>query len=274
MIKLKILFVILLFGIGLCTKNKDYLEDMYPLCGNSYQTSDLYFPEDRELEFNIRFIRFADSTDTDTIRYDLILNNMNEFYAQADIKFRLYSDTTIVNQELAEDMPSYIKHNFKYFRNDSTLTCYIYSNYQPNYYPDKKTTLGSAGGLGANFFAVVKAAVYGITVNHETGHMFGLMHVDTPDESPTGYTIYSGDRVCDTRGVINLHEKVDMNCNYIGKEELTEEEKKILVCNFMSWNYLNCRSCITEGQIRRLRWQIHESPQLRMCIHKGLNTDM
>lgn len=261
-----LLLISLLFG--LCNK-KRYLNDVYTTCANSYQTSELLFEEDTKLVFRLRFVYFADSLNEAQPKYDSIVDYINEFYQDANIKFELERVDTIVNSDIKSDMPSYVKYHFKH-RDDSTITCYIYGAVQENYYNSDKMVMGAAGGVGSNFFAVRSQVAYSITTIHELGHCFSLLHVDTPDDSGLEYSTYSGDKICDTKSILNLHEKVDKNCIFHGEELLTEEEKKVLVCNVMSWNFFKCRGCLTEVQIRRMRFYIHESPMIQLAIKKGL----
>lgn len=271
-LKLKILFALLLLTIGNCHRSTP-LDDMYAICDTSYQTSELYFPEKRKLELNLRFVYFADSLNEEQINYDSVLLFINNFYKIADLKFRIYSIDTIVSPDIKADMPSYVKYHFKHFKVDSAITCYIFGDYQPNYPEDRKYTAGSAGGIGSKFFAIRKRFTNLVTINHEIGHCLSLKHTTEYDESNHGYTIYSGDNVCDTRYIENLPSKIDDKCNFVGSDKLTKEEKEMTICNFMSTSHLNCRNCIRDGQIRRIRFHIHESPDMRMVVYKGLNKD-
>lgn len=248
---------------------------MYATCGtSSYKTSEIYFPENAKIGFNLRFVYFTDPCFEEPLPdYNKILDNLNNFYSRGNIEFRIHSTLTIVNSEIKEDMPSFKHYHFKHFKNDSTITCYIYGNDQPHYSEDEKFTAGVAGGIGSNFFAIRRAFMYEITVEHEMFHCFSLYHATEPSKG-TGYSVYDSDLVCDTRYVEDLSEKIDENCNFIGDDDLTEEEKKQAVCNIMSWNYLKCRCCSTEGQFRRARFYIHESPLMHEAMFKGLNTDV
>lgn len=275
LLQLKCLFVGLLLIISTCGKKKRTFNDMYATCGSSYQTSDLFFSEDKLLTINLRFIYFADSINEIEPDYDKILVRMNKFFEVADIKFRKFGTEKIVDSDTKGNMPSFIKTHFQRFKNDSTITCYIYGNFQPYYTGDEVSVAGASGGLGTNFFAVKRAFLSTITVEHEISHNFGLLHVFLKDESEKGYSYMTGDLVCDTRKVDDPTNIVDETCNYIGDDKtLTEEEKRQMVCNYMTWSYLNCRNCITDGQIRRMRFYIHESQQLRHTVHNGLNEEI
>jgi len=262
--------VILLLSLLTCNKKKAIYEDMYGSCDTSYQTSELSFDEEQELTFRLRFVYFADSLQEEQINYDSSMMMINKFFKIANIKFELERVDTIVDSDKKENMPEYIKNNFKYYKDNKVLTCYIYGNYQPYYSEDRKYTSGAAGGIGSNFFCVRKRFVYSITMAHEISHMFSLMHTDTPSKNNIKYSIYDSDLVCDTAPINNLQEKVDGDCNFIGEDELTQEEKEQSVCNYMSWVHLKCRKCITNGQIRRIRFYIHESPMIQLAIKKGL----
>lgn len=264
--KLFTCFVGLLFFGLICKPSKPPYADMYPVCDKSYATSELYFKDDSRLILKLRFVNIVSELDTSCVNYDSVLTMINDFYYSADLKFEIVENITIKDSSISQDMPSFIKYHLRKFKTDSVITCYIYDNYQPNYSDDMANTAGSAGGIGSTFFAIRRSRAYSNTVMHELGHCFSLLHVDTPDDSVTGYTIYSGDRVCSTRAVDNLHEKVTKDCTYTGEEELTDDEKEVLICNIMTWNYERCRGCLDPGQIRRLRFYIHESPEMRACI--------
>lgn len=256
-----------------CVDKKYDSLDMYTSCGSYYTTSDLYFSETSVLKFRFRIIHFVDSLNEVYINYDSIISGINSFYKQADIQFKLYDTIKIVDSDKKRDMPSFIKYHMKEYKNDCYITMYIYGDNQDNYPEDLKNISGSAGGIGSNFFAVKQKFCYSITLFHEIGHLFSLMHTNTYDKTETGYTIYSGDKVCDSRKVEDYSSISDSDCNYIGEEDLLPNEEKEIVCNFMSYNYFHCRGCITNGQIRRARFYIHESPEIKMAIYEGLNKD-
>lgn len=268
-----LLVTLFLISGFLCNKQTPRLEDMYATCGTSYQTAEIFFEEGDVLTFNVHFVYFADSLEEYQVDYPAVINGMNDFFLHANIRFHLYDIDTIVSPEIKENMPSYVKNHFDLKKraivNDSAIVIYIYGNFQP-YFPEDKKTIGIAGGIGSTFSAIRKEFLYGVTLWHELCHNFSLLHVDSPDDSGVGYSIYSGDKVCDTRAIDNLHEKVNSNCKFSGDESLTEEEKKVLICNIMSWNFIKCRGCLTEGQIRKIRFHIHESPQLKLTIKEGL----
>lgn len=266
--------VLLLFVVACNTAPKEsYLYDMRAACDNSYSTSSIYFDETDLLTLELRFVYFADSSNEVQPDYNLTITNLNKFYKDANIRFRLNTVDTIVDSNVKSEMPLFKAIHFKRFKQDSVITCYIYGMDQPLYSQDDSNIMGSAGGVGSTFFCIraeylnVKNSV---VAAHELGHCFSLYHIDTPDSSADGYTIYSGDKVCDTPKATNLHEKVGKNCTYIGEEGYTIEEQQKLVCNFMTWNYLWCRHCIEGGQISRIRFYIHESPEMRSCVSKGL----
>ncbi len=270
-IKLLLFFIAL---IPTCTKDRNFVNDMHMTCGSHYATSDIYFEEDTKLTFRLRIVYFADSLNEPEPSYDTFMMKLNTFFSSSDISFKLVSKLKHVDGDIKTDMPSFNKYHFKHFKNDSFITMYIFSSYQPHYAEDLKNVAGTAGGLGSNFFAIRSSFLNTITPLHEAGHCFSLLHTNTYDESETGYTIYSGDKVCDSRKVEDYNGLSDMACNYTGSEELSDLEKKEIVCNFMSYNYMHCRGCITEGQIRRMRFYIHESPVIKLAIIKGLNKDI
>lgn len=272
-LKIKLILASLVLSVSTCDRKTTY-DDMYASCDTSYQTSDTYFTPTSKLTFRLRFVYFADSINEEQVDYQKVLSRINNFYKIADFNFELDRIDTIVAPGIKDDMPSYVKYHFKMFKDDNAITCYIYGNHQPNYSDDRKFTAGSAGGIGSKFFAIRKMFTDSVTVNHELGHCFSLLHTSIPSTSNTPYTIYDSDLVCDTRAVDNLEANIDDDCQYIGEEDLTEEEKAQVACNYMSRNYMKCRHCITNGQIRKMRFYVHESPDMRMTISKGLKTEI
>lgn len=272
-LKAKMIMAGMIFLMSTC-QNKVSYDDMYGACDTSYQTSDTYFSESSDLTFRLRFVYFADSLNEPQPDYNKTIDRINAFYGVAGFVFKKHKVDTVVSSDIKEDMPSYVKYHFKNFRNDSVITCYIYGNYQPNYSEDRKFTVGSAGGIGSKFFAVRRMFLDSITTVHEIGHCFSLLHTSIPSSSHTPYTIYDSDLVCDTRAIDNLDNKVDEDCNFTGEEKLTKEEQYITACNYMSRSYMKCRHCITNGQIRRMRFYIHESPDARMTISSGLKKEL
>jgi len=270
---MKLISIILISLLGfttlICNKKKVYLDDVYPSCDTSWQTSEVLFDEDDKLIFRLRFVYFADSINEPQPDYDSITKYINEFYQDALLQFDLEKVELVVDSDIKSDMPSHVKYNNK-FRNDSVITCYIYGNAQENFPSGYKNTVGSSGGIGSNFFSVRSGFVNSITTVHELGHCLSLLHVDHPDDSGLPYSTFGGDKICDTRSIKNLHEKVSNTCIFQGLDSLTEEEKKVLVCNFMSWAFQKCRGCITDVQIRKMRFYIHESPFIQQSCKKGI----
>ncbi len=241
-------------------------------CGVAYKTSDLYFKDAEILNFNIRFVYIADSINELQPNYDSILHNLNDFYKRADIQFTKYkngSQLLVVNREMKRDMPSFVKYHLNYFKDDSTLTMYIYGDEQPNYIEDSKNVTGSAGGIGSNFFAVRRAYVYESTVLHEIGHCFFLMHTSEPDPTEKGLDLMYGDRICDIIKADPLSIQMSDSCTYKdGIGIYTKEELNQVMCNIMSYSYLNCRKCLSQVQRARMRFYIHESPVMKMSLIK------
>lgn len=242
---------------------------MRATCGMSYSTSEIFFEEEDEVGIKLRFVYFAEDTMDFPPDYVPIVDYINLFFKPAKIEFKSVKEEVITDEDIKQDMPSFIKYNFKYFHNDSVLTIYIYGDFQPNYSNDQQSIVGAAGGIGSKFVAVKKSYINSVTTIHEILHAFSLTHTFIPTDTE-GYDIYTSDKVCDTRYINNVHEKVDGNCNFIGEELLQEDEKEEIICNVMSYNHSKCRTCITEGQIRKIRFYLHESPSMHMILYKGL----
>lgn len=268
-----ILFFLLL--VTSCTTDRGkFLQDS-KFCDNAYETSELYFKSNAQLVMRLRYVYFSEKEgNVNRYNFDSITDMINEFYSQADIRFVSYEVEEIVDNSIREDMPSYVKYHIKQFAKDSVITCYIYGDYQPNYSNDKKSITGSAGGIGSVFFCVKESYLKTNTILHELGHCLGLYHIDSPDESPDGYNIQTGDKVCDTPKASGLENQVNLDCKYTGTHPYLEDEKKILTCNIMSYVYHKCRNCFTDGQVDKIRWTIHESGDLRNTIVEGFNKEI
>lgn len=255
-----------------CGPNNVDVADLNITCGTAiYQTSDLNFDKDDLLEFNVRFVCFVDSLGEDIPDYDSVIYLLNTFFKPALFKFHLHSEILVVDSIKKQDMPSFVKYHLREFRNDSTITVYIYGNDQPNYSNDLSNINGSAGGIGSNFCAIKRKYLYSSTIVHEFGHMFFLMHTQTPDPTSKGLTYLYGDRICDvikTEGID--YSKID-SCVFKGDLGIfTEEELTSGICNFMSRSYKTCRKCISAEQIARMRFYIDQSPIMQQAVRVGL----
>lgn len=236
-------------------------------CGNAYHLSEIYFNNTDRIELPIRFVKFSDSIgEINNIDFEKVVQYINKTYIDADVIFRLDDTVEIISPLIKGDMPSFVKYAKAYYK-AYAVTCYIYGNTQENFPDDLKGVLGIAAGVGSTFFAIREQYILKSTLLHELGHCLGLYHYDTPDDTD-GYTIYSGDKVCDTRSANNLHEKISGDCKYVGidADSIPEADKTILSCNLMSWAYLHCRGCLTDGQMAKVRFTIHEHPELRENI--------
>ena len=263
-LKLKIMFIVMLLGIGWCEKkNLPIYQKM--TCDTDYALNETFYDPDEELTLKISIHWFSDTIgEIDYAAIDTAKEILNEMFEDAHIQFEIESTQEIVGEE-KQDMPSYIKHA-RYYDYESSINIYIYGDQQLNFPESRKGVVGAAGGIPSTFFAIRKSWLKTVTVSHEMGHVLGCFHIDTPDIDSTGSSSKSGDRVCDTPSSINVAEEVTSNCIYKGEREYTQEELKIITCNIMSDAYAKCRGCFTEGQIQRMKWVIENSLDLRNCI--------
>ncbi len=265
-------FIAIMLAIFSCKKHYgyDFAEGPEPSCGVAYKTSDLYFTEDATLTFNLRLVYFADSINENAVSCDSVINYLNDFYKSSGIQFTNYKNQgcmLVVNSEIKRDMPSFVKYHLRNFKNDSTITMYVYGDDQPNYADDNKNVTGSAGGIGSNFFCVRKKYAYQSTIAHEIGHCFFLMHTSEPDPTEKGLDLMFGDRICDVAKAEPIELSKSDSCTYnVGVGIYTKEELNTVMCNIMSYSYLNCRKCISPNQNMRMRFYIHESPVMRMAL--------
>lgn len=250
-------------------KTQQPVSELGGSCGVAYLTNDMHFKREDTLLFNLRFVYFADSINEEVVKYDSIVNGINNFFKESAIQ--VYNDTSnnlfVVNTAIKYDMPSFTKYHLMEFQNDSFLTIYIYGTTQPNYINDSRNIMGSAGGVGCNFLAVRRCNAYTNTIYHELGHCFFLLHTFEPDPTEKGLSLQYGDKICDLiKSDPVVANKLD-SCfvsNDIGI--FSKSEVSDYICNIMSYSYTTCRKCISKVQIARMRFYIHESPAMRMSL--------
>lgn len=268
LLKAKIFCILSFISIKFCSEKTIDVPEDAPACGTIYNLSDIYFTEEDTLFFRIKFHFILPDSATKADTHDLkeFFRINNTFFKHARIQFINYGYCETVDLEESHNMPNFKKYSIRH-SDEGFLNVFIYDNKQPFYTGDKENVVGVAGGIGSTFFAVRENFLATLTSTHELFHCFGLKHIDEPDDT-NGYNDFTGDLVCDTPTASNLGSKINYLCQYVGKEELSVQEKELLSKNVMSWVYLHCREAVTPNQIARLKWIIQNSKDLRDCIEK------
>lgn len=264
---LKLLFFTSLFFISSCTKTSNSsVQD----CGTSYSFDDPKFQMDKELHAKVRYVVFLDSLETiDTNSIEASLRLLNSqlseqtFGGELHLQFNLDEIVHVCAKEKKEDMPSFIKHASLYNK-DKVFNIYVYGDKQPYMIGEDSLVRARAAGIPSRSIAIRKGFLVTSTITHEMLHCLGLIHVHQKDET-NGYSIETGDLVCDTKS-INAEDFVDGNCNYVGPDLAPDVAAKY-ECNLMSYIKSDCRSCLTEGQAKRVKFVIQGVDILRECFN-------
>ena len=262
--KFKLLFLIL--WIISCSKPQvSNLDD----CGTAYSFDDPKKIMDQQLVAKVRYVVFLDTIDTLNAEYiNQSLAALNggldkeTFKDRLDLKFELDEIITICSKDKKEDMPSFIKHAFEYNK-EGVFNIYIYGDNQPYMTGELQSVRGRAAGILSRSIAVRHAYISSSTIIHEMLHCLGLIHVHQNDPTD-GFNTEKGDLVCDTQA-INIEEYTTGDCNYIGPHMEGDIPEKY-TCNIMTYVKAECRNCLTDGQIDRVRAKIFDTSFLRECF--------
>lgn len=263
------LFILLLFLIS-CSKSEQLSTND---CGTAYSFDDPKKEMEKDLHAKVRFIYFTENSDTLNLLDSLyIVNSLNllnnqlseaTFGGELSLNFSLDSIKVIKSKEKSEDMPSFIKHASLYNK-ENVFNIYIYSNNQPYMVGEEIGVRGRAAGIVSKTLAIRYGYLNTSTLTHEMLHCLGLIHVHQPDNTD-GYNIDNGDLVCDTKS-INAEDYVDGECNYVGPN-LSPDDFHKYECNLMSYVHTDCRKCLTEGQAKRVKFEIQGKDILRKCFN-------
>lgn len=269
-------FLMLLFGlfsISACVHDATS-PMMYTECASQYMINEMYFKDSDTLSFDVRFVYFSDRDSLSEKNALIRLGITNHYYSQARIKFNLVEVLNVKgnpkdelgNQFGPDDIFDIERfHEYSaYYNRYRVINIYIFDR------NTKSRFAGVAGGIPSTYLAVRADYFFNPvvrTLEHELGHCLGLYHTHQKPDANGGYTIESGDFVCDTpAGLDYLVEQVDSECEFEQRTNLTTEEVEVLVKNIMSYSRMGCRQEFTDGQIKRMRWTIEQSQDLRNCL--------
>jgi len=265
---LKLLFLLIVILSCQSEENRT-LQD----CGTAYSFDDPKKEMEKDLHAKVRFILFTENSDTLNLIDSLyIVNSLNllnnqlsepTFGGELSLNFSLDSIVVIKSKEKKEDMPSLIRHASTYNK-ENVFNVYIYGDEQPYMIGEDCLVRGRAAAIVSRTMAVRYSYLNTSTLTHEMLHCLGLIHVHQKDTSD-GYNVESGDLVCDTRAV-SAEDFVDGDCNYVGPDISPDNPSKY-ECNLMSYINADCRKCLTEGQAKRVKFEIQGKDILRKCFN-------
>ncbi len=233
----------------------------YSDCGSSYATSELSFKKDTKLKGKLRVIWFSDKPgEMDSLILLSGIALLNIHLRETNIVMEFDSIIEIVSKNKHELHD--VIHHAKYYNKPGVFTMYVYGNDQLDIDGNESNIKGSAIGIPSRAFGIQAEFINSSTISHEFFHCIGLYHTHEPDNTD-GYNVEYGDKVCDTPSFTSSSDVVDGDCNYMGPQILDTTK---IVCNIMSYSYPHCRNCLTDAQIARIRYVIHESDNLKLCF--------
>lgn len=240
-------------------------------CGsisNPYTLAESYFKLDDVVYLRINFVHFVirDSVPNHVPEHDWdqVLDYLNAKIHPTKVQFV----TNFVGYNFLDDSTQIVDYK-KYFlllENeyaskgiDPAITAMVFPD-NFNFWP------GAAVSIPARGFVIQDSYLTTNTFIHEILHCLGLEHTHTPDPTK-GDTYSTGDKICD----IMYHPPMlrgTKNCTWIVdlQRDLSEQEQKDLVTNYMSYSDRICRENISPVQIDRIRKTIEVTPALLETI--------
>lgn len=232
-------------------------------CATSYTLDDPKKEMEGVLKAKVRFVIFKDSLSVIDTNY--ILNSLDLLNKLLYATNKQFEIDTIESSFLpfGHDMQSFLYHA-QLLNKDNVFNVYIYSVDQPRMPSYKKNVKGDAADIPSRSIAIRSVFLNTSTFAHEMLHCLGLLHVHQPDSSD-GYTISSGDLVCDTKA-FNVEEYVSEECKYSGPDIIPPDNPEHYECNIMSYIPSSCRNCLTDKQLDRVNFIIQNTSFLRECF--------
>ena len=198
------------------------------------------------------------------------VTNVNNFYNNFNMNFHLCSirfidsddifDTTFSSIDDGDGTPnaSFEVLDVTSRNAERTLNIYFVPNSDGSW-----TWRPSTDDIYQHILMNNSQARNGVTLSHEIGHWFGLLHThgssntELTDELVDGSNCSSaGDFVCDTPADPNLTENVDSSCNYTGDSTLVDKQGDEFAPdteNILSYARNSCRNRFTEEQILKMQ---------------------
>ena len=266
-----LLFVIMLLLFVQCSKKKVEFETLsYSLpridsvehkqCFLRYRNS--LYDNNLLLKFKVNVIyikpiKLLSVVESNSKHDSIIESNLNSGYNSQGIYFKVQESTNYYSNVGIEEFE---KHILKYPKKDH-INIFVYLN------EDHPFWNGIAEGIPGLSIGILHSKIHTSTLIHEIGHILGLKHIFEKDDSDGLNSIY-GDQICDTPSY-NIMDHSTHNCRYVGKPHYSEEELKIIIPNYLNYNYqtVDCRDTFTDIQKLVIRWHIENFPQLQYCLY-------
>lgn len=191
----------------------------------------------------------------DTLRY-----NINDAFIDEGMKFIIESSDNYYNDYTINDFERIIwekeNGNSPFDFKEDHINIVVFTEYSD------ARVLGVAAGIPSTIIALNLNRLGTSTAVHELGHALGLRHTFERDHTK-GNTSKYGDLICDTPSYI-MSEGDIVGCKYIGEPLYTEEELKIIIPNYESYNLSkdDCRDSFTAQQSLVMRWYTENYPAL------------
>lgn len=228
-----------------------------------------FVPLNRKFELTVILIDDEMDTSFITTTVQEHVDNMNTFFLPMGVEFYITKvfvdpDTTAFNGFSTTDSPESAKGKLK----QELINRY----YEPNtiniyYIPDiPASAVGFSPCPGPEVtdpnsgIFIDKRDADNMTLVHEMGHYFGLLHpFDGWDEGTGDYVNGSecetrGDKICDTPAEPDMTDLITPNCLYTGDLRDSNGDFYIpSVTNIMSYGNTGCACGFTTGQYMRMR---------------------